>query len=127
VIIRDDQHRTWVPRPPLRTHLHKDTVVAMNELEREVRCPSRQIPTEGTAVIRRLVVVHEAIFVAGESLRGCWRLSCDARTNGDSSSNRWSSLLDVSTTPIVGECRIGNVISGHPAWVAMQRAASGWS
>jgi hypothetical protein len=21
----------------------------------------------------------------------------------------------------VGECRIGNVISGHPAWVAMQR------
>lgn len=65
VIIRDDQHRTWVPRPPLRIHLHKDTVVAMNELEREVRCPRRRIPTEGTTVIRRLVVVHDAIFVDG--------------------------------------------------------------
>ena len=65
VIIRDDQHRTWVPRPPLRIHLHKDRVVAVNELEREVRFPCRQIPTEGTAVVRRLVVVHEAIFVEG--------------------------------------------------------------
>jgi hypothetical protein len=65
VVIRDDQHRTWVPRPPLRTHLHKDTVVAVNELEWEVRCPSRQIPTERTVVIRRLVVVHVVIFVDG--------------------------------------------------------------
>lgn len=63
VIIWDDQHRAWVPRPALRVHLHEHEVVAMDELEREVRRPCRQISTEGTVVARRLVVVHVVIFV----------------------------------------------------------------
>ena len=68
VIIRNDQHRTWVPRPPLGLIFTKTSRRDERTRQREVRCPSRQIPTEGTAITRRLVVVHEAIFVAGESL-----------------------------------------------------------
>lgn len=65
VIVRDDEHRARVPRPPLRVHLHEDVVVAMKELEWEVRRPCCQISTEGTVVAGRLVVVHAVIFVDG--------------------------------------------------------------
>ncbi len=65
VIVRDDEHRARVPRPPLRVHLHEDVVVAMKELEWEVRRPCCQISTEGTVVAGRLVVVHDVIFVDG--------------------------------------------------------------
>ena len=65
VIVRDDEHRARVHRPPLRVHLHEDVVVAMKELEWEVRRPCCQISTEGTVVAGRLVVVHDVIFVDG--------------------------------------------------------------
>ena len=59
VIIRDDEHRARVPRPPLRVHLHEDVVVAMKELEWEVR--------------RRLLSDFDRRDSGSREARGCTR------------------------------------------------------
>ncbi len=128
VIVRDDQHRTWVPRPPLRVHLHKDEFVAMNKLEREVRRPCCQIPTEGTLVARKLVVVHAVIFVdrpRAYEPRGSPLVSKSAPATATMQCSAWAAVRRVwSRQARVIECRLWRASTGtleSVRWTKMGR------